>query len=190
MTNENETPELLPCPFCGSSEVDPNGWYRMTDKVFGSGCVEFGPACDECGSIARTVAAWNTRADLADAKDKRMSDNLVEKARHNVLADMPHYASVELIEAMADRIEELEAENRELHMQVIASDGQAQMAYEEQERIEELEGQLKMVLDRESATHLRHDAKTDKLEALIVELEAKLARVIEIANLIAGRMMK
>ena len=38
-----------------------------------------------------------------------MSDNLVEKARHNVLADMPHYASVELIEAMADRIEELEA---------------------------------------------------------------------------------
>jgi GMP synthase PP-ATPase subunit len=38
-----------------------------------------------------------------------MSDNLVEKARHNVLADMPHYASVELIEAMADRIKELEA---------------------------------------------------------------------------------
>jgi hypothetical protein len=88
------------------------------------------------------------------------------------------------------RIAELEAQNRELHMQVIASDGQAQMAYEEQERIEELEDQLKMVLDRESATHLRHDAKTDKLEALIVELEAKQARVIEIANLIAGRMMK
>lgn len=40
------------------------------------------------------------------------------------------------------RIAELEAENRELHMQVIASDGQAQMAYEEQKRIEELEGQL------------------------------------------------
>ena len=57
-------------------------------------------------------------------------------------------------------------------------------------RIEELEGQLKMVLDRESATQLRHDAKTDKLEAHIAELEAKIARVIEIANLIAGRMMK
>ena len=53
------------------------------------------------------------------------------------------------------RIAELEAQNRELHMQVIASDGQAQMAYEEQER-----------------------------------LEAKLARVTAIANLIAGRMMK
>ena len=34
------------------------------------------------------------------------------------------------------RIAELEGQNRELHMQVIASDGQAQMAYEEQERLE------------------------------------------------------
>jgi len=39
-----------------------------------------------------------------------MSDDLVKRARHNALADMPHHASVELIEALADRIEELEAE--------------------------------------------------------------------------------
>lgn len=52
-------------------------------------------------------------------------------------------------------------------------------------RIEELKGQLKMVLDRESATHLRHDAKTAKLEALIAELEAKIARVIEVLKRIA-----
>jgi len=38
-----------------------------------------------------------------------MSDDLVKRARHNALADMPHFASVELIEALADRIEELEA---------------------------------------------------------------------------------
>ena len=37
-----------------------------------------------------------------------MSDDLVKRARHNALSDMPHYASVELIEALADRIEELE----------------------------------------------------------------------------------
>ena len=43
-----------------------------------------------------------------------MSDDLVKRARHNALADMPHYASVELIDAMADRIEELEAENARL----------------------------------------------------------------------------
>ena len=40
-----------------------------------------------------------------------MSDDLVKRARHNALSDMPHYASVELIEALADRIEELGAEN-------------------------------------------------------------------------------
>ena len=43
-----------------------------------------------------------------------MSNDLVKRARYNALADMPHYASVELIEALADRIEELEAENENL----------------------------------------------------------------------------
>jgi len=38
-----------------------------------------------------------------------MSDDLVERARHNANADIPHHASVSLIEEMADRIEELEA---------------------------------------------------------------------------------
>ena len=38
-----------------------------------------------------------------------MSNDLVKRARHNALADMPHHASVELIEVLADRIEELEA---------------------------------------------------------------------------------
>ncbi len=42
-----------------------------------------------------------------------MSDDLVERARHNALADMPHHASVSLIEEMADRIEELEAKLKE-----------------------------------------------------------------------------
>ena len=38
-----------------------------------------------------------------------MSDDLVKRARHNAKADMPHYASVGLIEEMAAHIEELEA---------------------------------------------------------------------------------
>ena len=42
-----------------------------------------------------------------------MSDNLVKRARHNANADMPHHASVSLIEEMADRIEELEAKLKE-----------------------------------------------------------------------------
>jgi len=37
-----------------------------------------------------------------------MTDDLVKRARHNAQSDMPHYASVALIEEMAARIEELE----------------------------------------------------------------------------------
>jgi hypothetical protein len=76
MTNENETPELLPCPFCGSSEVNPEGWYRMTTRVFGGDCVVLGLACDECGSSAKTIDAWNTRADLADKRIEELEAQL------------------------------------------------------------------------------------------------------------------
>jgi len=36
-----------------------------------------------------------------------MSDDLVKRARHNAQSGMSHYASVSLVEEMADRIEEL-----------------------------------------------------------------------------------
>ena len=52
-----------------------------------------------------------------------MSDDLVKRARHNALSDMPHYASVELIEALADRIVALEERAEaleELVMDVVA----------------------------------------------------------------------
>ena len=71
-----------------------------------------------------------------------MSDDLVKRARHNVQADMPHYASVELIEAMADRIEELE-------------------------------GQLKTVLERETSILRYYDAKLDAAD--VKQLQQALA---------------
>jgi hypothetical protein len=40
---------------------------------------------------------------------KNLDGDLVKQARHNANADMPHHASVSLIEEMADRIEDLEA---------------------------------------------------------------------------------
>jgi len=75
-----------------------------------------------------------------------MSDDLVKRARHNVQADMPHYASVELIEAMADRIEELE-------------------------------GQLQSVLDRETSILRYYDAKLDAAEAKLAKAEV-IIRII------------
>lgn len=52
--------ELLPCPFCGSSNIDARGWMSLDAE---------GPACDDCGASAGSIsldhadniAAWNTR---------------------------------------------------------------------------------------------------------------------------------
>ncbi|WEJ60185.1 hypothetical protein [Devosia sp. FJ2-5-3] len=52
---------LLPCPFCGSFNVDPIGW-ASTETA--------GPACETCGasaggvkhSVEENVSAWNRRA--------------------------------------------------------------------------------------------------------------------------------
>lgn len=43
---------LLPCPFCGASDVDPEGWRSVNDV---------GPACMECGGSA-DKGFWNQRA--------------------------------------------------------------------------------------------------------------------------------
>ena len=93
-----------------------------------------------------------------------MSDDLVKRARHNALADMPHYASVELIEAMADRIEELsncvavlEAKLRKSALKKLSALGQATEAYQAQLAA----------------------------EARIVDTEAKLAKAVEALGTLA-----
>lgn len=62
--------DLLPCPFCGSTDVDPEGWatlpeYAKTPEE------RSGPACDECGASAQTTKIWNTRSGFSlDLKDE------------------------------------------------------------------------------------------------------------------------
>lgn len=46
------TNELLPCPFCGCTEIDPAEWMSETDS---------GPGCPECGALADSVEKWNSR---------------------------------------------------------------------------------------------------------------------------------
>lgn len=47
--------ELLPCPFCGSDEIDRDGWASES---------EVGPACGHCGASAVNYEYWNTRTAL------------------------------------------------------------------------------------------------------------------------------
>ncbi|WP_186194435.1 Lar family restriction alleviation protein [Burkholderia gladioli] len=55
-----------PCPFCGSDSVDPKGWAGNDGRT--------GPACDECGATAETIAGWNRRAAVSPATaDERVA---------------------------------------------------------------------------------------------------------------------
>jgi hypothetical protein len=54
-----DTHGLLPCPFCGSNNIDPEGW-ASADRS--------GPACDDCSCSADTIERWNTRPSEADLR--------------------------------------------------------------------------------------------------------------------------
>ena len=70
---------LLPCPFCGGENIDPEGWASTETK---------GPACDDCGGSAGSaldtfeanIAAWNTRAITAALQGQEIREAL-QKAR-------------------------------------------------------------------------------------------------------------
>ena len=113
-----------------------------------------------------------TRADLSDAKDKRIEE--VTKQRDHALKIIGQQEK-----RLKARIDELEAQNRELHMQVIASDSQAQMAYEEQEKLEaKLDVAALYIGDLSNGKHLHqgtpHDASQwviDRSRATLKELK-------------------
>jgi hypothetical protein len=46
--------KLLPCPFCGSANIDPAGWSGIDEKG--------GPGCGNCGALADSAELWNRRA--------------------------------------------------------------------------------------------------------------------------------
>jgi hypothetical protein len=50
---------LLPCPFCASTNIDSEGWASTVRK---------GPACDDCGGSADTVELWNSRPEAERLK--------------------------------------------------------------------------------------------------------------------------
>lgn len=70
---KNNTPELLPCPFCGSeAELDKTEIPQISLKIYTVGCLN-----PDCGGSMRNpeekwlypedcVKAWNTRAKDSD----------------------------------------------------------------------------------------------------------------------------
>lgn len=61
MNKHNPAIPLLPCPFCGSEDIDPEGVMKGESYVTG-------PACDECGATTefegdpqKDAGRWNKR---------------------------------------------------------------------------------------------------------------------------------
>jgi hypothetical protein len=52
--------DLLPCQFCGSDIIDPKGWATLPEYA-NTPEERFGPACDDCGATAPSMAVWNNR---------------------------------------------------------------------------------------------------------------------------------
>ena len=76
---------------------------------------------------------WASPADIFDGMDIWQS---------NKTSRDTEYTRADLYDAQAARIAELEAQNRELALQIISSDGQAMDAYDAQMKAEQLAAQL------------------------------------------------
>ena len=78
-------PELKPCPFCGSKDVDNE--LRLDRRVHCYGCRADGPEVPYAAAAAPT---WNTRADLPPTDAEVMAHPkvkaLVEAVRRSVPA--------------------------------------------------------------------------------------------------------
>lgn len=72
-----EKTELKACPFCGSANVDPEGW-AATDQTGGN--YRTGPCCDDCGASADSVERWNTRAQPTPQDQGSIPDEITETA--------------------------------------------------------------------------------------------------------------
>jgi len=52
--------ELLPCPFCGSNDIDSR-FTLQADGNEGTGCMKCGASTEPKPTIKESVKAWNTR---------------------------------------------------------------------------------------------------------------------------------
>lgn len=60
-----DDPKLLPCPFCGADDIDPEEWMDSHGRS--------GPGCAQCGAQAEDATRWNWRAAPPPAADASWS---------------------------------------------------------------------------------------------------------------------
>lgn len=83
---------LLPCPFCGGSNIDPAEWFNNDGKS--------GPGCVDCGAIAESAVDWNRRGPAPTSEPGVRDAVCAIKAMCNAGA-LPPGARSELLRALA-----------------------------------------------------------------------------------------
>lgn len=76
---EKNTAALLPCPFCGGTDIDPAEWSGNDGKS--------GPGCGTCGALADSAELWNRRAAPNIEYDREKLRTLVEWFRAGKLPE-------------------------------------------------------------------------------------------------------
>ena len=71
---------LLPCPFCGGTDVELDEWTMCNDGVKCNACWAWGPIFKEFDGGAKALVAWNTRAHPLPDR------SLIEKLQHEPAA--------------------------------------------------------------------------------------------------------
>lgn len=74
----SDAPELLPCPFCGSSKIRPRDDLRDGRRSYYYLCVDCMATSPTCEKKELAFAAWNTRADPPIRRDDPKIAALVE----------------------------------------------------------------------------------------------------------------
>jgi hypothetical protein len=114
MTGGNDTSAgtkeaLIPCPFCGSDDIDPAFVMYANDA-------ECSPGCNNCGATAETAEKWNARSGAAQQPGMREA---LEAARSEIVVaisflgrDLNTDRLTETVDSLITRLSKADADAR------------------------------------------------------------------------------
>jgi Lar family restriction alleviation protein len=107
MTNDETRP--LPCPFCGSEDIDPQlvTQERHEPYTVRTGCESCGSSGPEDETLEGAVAAWNAAGD--EIKELRADREALRSHLGGILAHFYEFMDQPGVAGIAERMDEADA---------------------------------------------------------------------------------